>query len=285
MKIAEKIKALGWGGLFILSGCVVPLNVPPKTGSVQAPHIDFARLTELAQASGNAYESDAAIAAAYGQSNVIIRDLPDLDIRYIIVLSSAQHTQTIAIRGTINKPNIGEDINSIKIYDLRLKIFLHLGFKRAADQIYADLSPFLKKGDKIRLTGHSLGGAVACILMMNLLHDGIPVDQVVTFGQPKVTNESGGDGFKTAPYLRVINDQDLVPQLPPSNINYDLSGAYQHFGPEITLLADGKWTYSPVNTPKDFITNDNWKQLDLENAVDHQITNYISRLQAVKVVP
>jgi triacylglycerol lipase len=269
----------------VLQGCVLPLNVPSNvaiTGSTATTRIDFARLAEFARVAGNAYESNDVIEAAYGKANVIIRDLPGSDLRYFIVLDTSQRTQTISIRGTANKSNAWADIDSVKIYDARLGVFLHTGFKQASDQLYADARSFLHKDYTTRITGHSLGGAVACILMMNLIHDGYPVDQVLTFGQPKVTNARGGAGFTNAPYYRIINDQDIVAQLPPSSLVYDLSGPYEHFGPELTLQADRKWSYSPVHVPRDFLTGANWRQLDLESGTDHQIKNYIDRLQALK---
>ncbi len=270
-------------GICLLSGCVAPLKAPPiQTGTGSQPHFDFVRLAELAKAAGNAYEPTAVIEAAYGQANVIVRDLPESDGRYFIYFNNADRTQTVAIRGSVNKQNAWLDVDSLKIFDPRLKIFLHTGFKRATDELYADGVRFLRKDYKTRITGHSLGGAMACMFMMDLLHDDVPVDQVVTFGQPRVTNAQGGRGFAGAPYLRIVNDQDLVAQAPPSNLVFDLSGAYEHFGPEITLQAGGKWTYSATNIPRDLITQDNWKQVDLEDATDHQIKNYIERIAAVK---
>ena len=105
---------------------------------------------------------------------------------------------------------------------------------------------------------------------------------MLTFGQPKVTNEAGGAAHAADPLFRIINDQDLVAQAPPSDIVFDLAGAYEHFGPEISLRADGKWTYSATPIPREFLTHDNWKQVELENAIDHQIKNYISRMAAAK---
>jgi triacylglycerol lipase len=270
-------------GILALSGCAARHPAPAvQTGTADRPRIDFARLAELANAAGNAYETDAVIEAAYGQANVIIRDLPQSNGRYFIYTSDADRTQTIAIRGSVNRENAWADVDSLKVFDPRLNIYLHRGFKQATDELYADAVPLLRKGYKIRVTGHSLGGAMACIFMMDLLHDGVPVDQVVTFGQPKVTNEEGGKELAAAPYLRIINDRDLVAQAPPSDLVYDLSGPYQHFGPEITLHADGAWTYSATPVPTTFITKDNWKQVDLESGADHQIKNYISRIAAAK---
>ena len=269
-------------GIFLLSACAVPLKTPTVQTAAASPTVDFLLLAELARAAGNAYEPEAAIEAAYGKANVLIRDLPASQGRYFIYLNSADRTQTVAIRGSANKQNAWADVDSLKVFDPRLKVFLHSGFKQAAEELYADAAPLLRKDHKTRITGHSLGGALACIFMMDLLRDGVPVERVVTFGQPKVTNGQGGKDFAGASYLRVINDRDAVAQAPPSNLVYDLSGPYEHFGPEITLYADGKWTYSAAHVPRDFITGDDWKQLDLENATDHQIRNYIERLAAVK---
>lgn len=269
-------------GAFSMAGCVAPLQAPQVQAGTAAsePRPDFARLGELARAAGNAYEPDAVIEAAYGKANVVIRDLPRSNGRYYIHFSDADRTQTIAIRGSMNSENAWVDVDSLKIFDPRLNVYLHKGFKEATDELYADAAPLLRKGYRTRIVGHSLGGAMACIFMMDLLHDGAAVDQVVTFGQPKVTNAQGARGMEAAPYLRIINGQDVVAQAPPSDLAYDLSGPYEHFGPEITLRADGKWTYSAAPVARAFLTNAAWKRVDLENATDHQIKNYIDRLAA-----
>jgi hypothetical protein len=267
----------------VLTGCVVPLKKPPITaGTPEKPNIDFAQLAEFAQAAGHAYETPDLIEAAYGRKNVTVRSLPQVDVQYFIVVNNNLHTQTIAVRGSANKANTWVDVDSIKIFDLDLKIFLHEGFKHATDLLYADAQPFLRKDYQTRITGHSLGGAIAAILMLHLRKDGYLVEQVLTFGQPKVTNEQGGSTAAGAPYYRIINDQDIVAQVPPSNIIYDLSGTYQHFGPEIVLHADHTWTYSTVNIPRDLITGDNWRKVNLQDATDHQIKNYIDRISALK---
>jgi len=267
---------------FLVPGCMVPLKkVPVQPGPTQRPHIDFAQLAEFSKAAGNVYESNSVIEAAYGKENVIIRDLPKNQGRYFIYTDRANHIQTISVRGTANEGNAWSDLNSIKLFDERLEIFIHQGFKAAEEELYSDALPFLHKDYKTRITGHSLGGAVACVLMMDLLHDGYPIDKVLTFGQPKVTNEDGGKKYEGTPYFRIINDEDVVPQLPPSNVVYDLSGPYDHFGPEITLL-EKMWTYSTVYIPKDLIGNQNWKKIDPKSVLDHQIKKYQDRIEALK---
>lgn len=274
--------AIGLSGI-LLTGCVVPFKKPPiQTGPTVEPKIDFKELAEYALASSNAYETLETIEKAYGKDNIVVRDLPNSEGRYIIYFDHKNKTQTLAVRGTANKANALVDIDSIKIFDPHLKIFIHRGFLKASNDLYADALPFLQKDYKTRLTGHSLGGAMACILMMKMIHDGYPIEQVITFGQPKVTNEQGGRDFATAPYFRIIDDGDIVAQVPPSNLVYDLSGTYEHFGPEIKIFLDKKYTYSPYHIPLDYITNNNWKALAISNATDHFIKTYIDRIALQK---
>lgn len=272
------------GTALLLSGCVVPLKKTPvgTNPSSTQPQFNFGELAVFAVAAGHAYDAEADIKASYGAENVLVQPLPVSDGQYFIVVSTTDMTQLISIRGTANKNNAYVDINSIKIKDPVLDIYVHRGFKAATDELYADALPHLRKDYKTRITGHSLGGAMACLFMMRLLQDGFIVDKAVTFGQPKVTNAAGGEKFKTAPLLRIMNDQDIVPQLPPSNIVYDLSGPYEHFGPEINLTAGNKYTYSLTNQPKDLVTGGNWKNIKLEDAVDHQIKAYIDKIEALK---
>jgi hypothetical protein len=52
--------------------------------------------------------------------------------------------------------------------DRQLDIDLHTGFYLAAEDVYQAIAPHLHKNYQTRLTGHSLGGAIAVILMMFL---------------------------------------------------------------------------------------------------------------------
>jgi triacylglycerol lipase len=73
-----------------------------------------------------------------------------------------------------------------------------------------------------------------------------------------------------------------VPQLPPSNLVYDLSGPYQHFGPEIVLYADGTWSYLPAHIPRDLISGKNWREISFQDVGDHQMKNYLERIKAAE---
>src|SRR5262249_54111163 len=115
-----------------------------------------------------------------------------------------------------------------------LKISLHEGFAKAARAIHDDLQSRLAMGDHILITGHSLGGAEAVILGMMLTTEGKPVDAIVTFGQPKVTDPAGVNAFKNLPLTRVINQDDIVPELPPGN--------FSHIGPALVLFPGANYS-------------------------------------------
>ena len=265
-----------------LGGCVVPLKTPPiQSVEAERPHVNFSELEEFAQAAAHAYDDAITIEKTYGANNVIVRDLSVSQTRYFIFLNHKNRTQTIAIRGTANQQNTWVDLEAIKILDPKLKIFVHKGFQKATRELLSDIGPFLQADYKTRITGHSLGGAMACLLMLHGAMDGWAIDQVLTFGQPKVTNEEGAQAPAGVPYFRIINGNDLVAQVPPSNVIYDFSGPYQHFGPEI-VLGDGAWTYSTEHIPRDLVTNGNWKNVDLEHGTDHQMANYLKRIEALQ---
>ncbi len=156
-------------------------------------------------------------------------------------LASKGGVQYVAIRGTANVQNALLDLDVQLNPDADLKIVLHQGFSLAAKAIYQDLLPFLNSKTRtqtqIHTTGHSLGGAVAVIVAMYLQHDGYNVQNVITFGQPKVTNVSGARAFENMPLTRVVTPLDMVPLVPPlSPLQLQDLDIYWHLGQEVILL-------------------------------------------------
>lgn len=72
------------------------------------------------------------------------------------------------------------------------------------------------KGVTIRLTGHSLGGAIATIGAMKLAHKGWDVE-LITFGSPRVGNASFASLTKklVKKNARFANSGDVAPNYPP----------------------------------------------------------------------
>lgn len=124
--------------------------------------------------------------------------------------------------------------------DLQLPYSIHAGFyhlitqestpSRNADQLGLSvlqridiaLQPLIKQGKRMTFTGHSSGGAVACVVA-DYIENKYPksVKRVVTFGQPAI----GGWSFKRHYSLahktyRICCDIDIVTFMPPIPLFY-----------------------------------------------------------------
>lgn len=91
---------------------------------------------------------------------------------------------------------------------------------------------------KLILTGHSLGGALALIAAAEWFgkHD---VHSIYTYGQPAVgkgTFTEFMDGHISGAYHRVVNDDDIVPMVPPT---YRHTGKLSQFGAGNELKVGG----------------------------------------------
>jgi hypothetical protein len=97
---------------------------------------------------------------------------------------------------------------------------VHRDFAEALDAVWRDVLRLVKslrkKDQTLWVTGHSLGGALATLATARLVDEGLkPV--TVTFGQPRV-GDSGFAKAYTATHHRFVNNNDVVPTMPPRTI-------------------------------------------------------------------
>lgn len=207
--------------------------------------VDFIEIQKQAILAGTSYLSDADIRDLVESDNyklTLIRTIPDIEMSYFLATSELTKTQIISVRGTINADNARTNISLYLKLDEDTGARLHQGFSAAAKRIFTELRPLLKTDYKIKTTGHSSGGAVAVILAMYLDVARFDVEQVITFGQPKVTNFSGAAKFQHLDILRVVTPLDPVPLLPPFDpLDIDNVEIYWHAGREVVLLADSQY--------------------------------------------
>ena len=193
----------------LLGGCGDLSQTLRQSLTVVVPHqVDFEEMEYYAQRSLAAYQSSNAIRAKFPLTTRA-RTVKSINVLYFVETDEKRRYQTISIRGTANNPNIWQDIDIALLKDSELGVMLHKGFRDDAQKVYADLKPHIRKGYAIRVTGHSLGGAIAIILASYVATDGYDLHRLVTFGQPKVTDEFGLGGLE-GKIVRVAHNLDVV---------------------------------------------------------------------------
>ncbi|NUO50402.1 MAG: lipase family protein, partial [Polyangiaceae bacterium] len=133
----------------------------------------------------------------------------------------------------------------------------HAGFVDAFESVepvlMKKLTEIAERGDRIWITGHSLGGGLATLMAARLLRareEGATFDVagVYTFGSPRVGNKAFAAKFRDAVTkagtnaVRVRNADDVVTSIP------GLLLEYEHVG-TLAYLTEGKLEISPANEP------------------------------------
>jgi triacylglycerol lipase len=167
-------------------------------------------------------------------------------VQWLVVNDAEEAVQWIAVRGTFNPRNVLINGRMKVSREARLGAYFHSGFLRAAVEAYDAIVPALDARRQIRITGHSLGGAVAAILTALLAESpaGFTLGRTITFGQPMVTDINGARLLRKHSLLRVVNRADPVAMLPlilsRTHFEYPPTLLFHHFGSQITLYPDGR---------------------------------------------
>ena len=129
--------------------------------------------------------------------------------------SQTQHLAVLAFRGTEkNMRDIKADINA-RFYTDTKGAKTHTGFQDAFAFVRDDIQSALATlaPQRLFVTGHSLGGALALVATRHLNADNIAA--CYTYGCPRVGNGEFFDKIKP-PIYRIVNAADIVPRLPPA---------------------------------------------------------------------
>jgi predicted lipase len=263
---------------------MVLLLFSAKLPATESNPVDFAVIQKHAMFAQAAYQSEDGIRASLASNNytlTLIHTFPNTQVSFLLATNETTKTQIISVRGTSNVENAMVDIYLKLVVDQKTGVALHHGFSVAARQVYAKLKPFFKQDYKIEVTGHSLGGAVALILAMYLDADQFDIEQVTTFGQPKVTNIAGVNKIGHINVIRVVTPADLVPLVPlfdPLDINN--LDVYWHAGKEVILLADNQYAILEGTDSMLRASNFTQKLLNQDNLQHHQMTLYLKMIKA-----
>jgi pimeloyl-ACP methyl ester carboxylesterase len=175
----------------------------------------------------------------------------------------------LAFRGTTDATDWLADLSFVpKWTDMG---YVHAGFFDALWDVWpAVLGQLIRANtDRVLITGHSLGGALAC-LAARLLHERNWPVKCVTFGQPRVGDQHYTSTYP-APLLRVVNEGDPVPWVPGRLLPLLClkPALYTHAGEVLLLDQDG--------VQSDRMSRRDWLASWLPGSLKRRINNHLLR--------
>ena len=271
----------GFGHIRRTFAAIVLLSVAvagsSTTLSAKSPEFDFKLLYHAAQLANQAYNGKSEIIGKHPGRSAWVATPGSAEVQYILIRNDKRRVQAIAVRGSANHTNWDLDMDTRGVRDEKTGILMHRGFRIAAEAIYGDVKPRLKRGYTTYLTGHSLGGAVAAILGTYLLDDKFKLGGILTFGQPKFTNLAGAKAYEDLPLLRLIYQNDTVPLLPDRTKR---SGQeFAHTGQVINLLSGPYYVYGTAEQGLQFSQGSFGKLFGQISVPDHSMKWYLKSLR------
>lgn len=245
-----------------------PAATAQGTSPLSTAQLDPKQLAFFAARASAAYQPADLIAGTLHNTSRI-GQIPDLGLQYVLEQDHRALHQTVSLRGTANKPNVWQDLDISLVQDDRLGIPLHHGFRQDARAIYEDLAPHLCPDLPLRITGHSLGGAIGAILAGYCHHGGFDLTRVVTFGQPKFGAAPLPDAVTTCT-TRVLHAHDPVPMVPAQITHHD----YLHSSEELILHHNHPPSYHNAHDATRLSLHRFWHELPLLSLKQHRITSY-----------
>ncbi|MES2924995.1 MAG: lipase family protein [Verrucomicrobiota bacterium] len=207
-------------------------------------------------------------------------EFPNSGLRIYIISNPEEKDQWVILRGTANMPNIFGDLDFVGRGEHELGIHVHAGFDSTLQECLPWVLARLDPKRPIRITGHSLGGAVAALLVATLDRRGFADVSAITFGQPKFTDGHGTAKLAHLKLLRIVHDEDPVPMLPPSMVEGRSVSTYQHLGPEIIVRASGHFSFLPAHAADRMNVADYWAEIENIRPIYHDmVKGYLPALK------
>lgn len=244
--------------------------------------VNLEQVIEFAERANAAYHEAKDFRHEYGQQ-VEAGEFSKSGMRIYLDSNPNGKAQWVILRGTANMPNIFDDLDFIDRDDHELGIHVHAGFDEALQECLPWVIPRLDPARPVWVTGHSLGGAVAVLLVATLDHRGFKDVSAVTFGQPKFTNAQGAEKLAHLDILRIVHDEDPVPMVPPVFVGGDSLTSYSHFGPEVIVKPGGHFYFLPQHFAGRLDVASFWAQFENIKPISHDmVKGYLPALKQAK---
>ncbi|NGO71024.1 lipase family protein [Streptomyces boncukensis] len=162
---------------------------------------------------------------------------------------------------------------------------VHVGFAQALDVVHQELTKtveeFRDQDQTLWITGHSLGAALAMLAAARLHFEapGLLADGVHTFGQPRTGDRDLADAYDaafTARHFRFVNNNDVVPQLPPEPLYHHVK-ALRYFDADGNLHESMSTAGNLADHARGFAQNAFAPGTDAIQ--DHRMTAYLPLLE------
>lgn len=165
---------------------------------------------------------------------------------------------------------------------------VHRGFTESLDNIWEEItqsiSQFRDKNQKIWITGHSLGGALATLAVDRLTEEDEDISGLYTFGQPRAGDKDFAGNFDLkikSRSFRFFNDEDIVTRVPPRLLGYEHIGTVRFFDYQGVLHKDNIFWKSWLSSCESAAARslDRFSELKSQYpncAEDHSLNRYLA---------
>lgn len=212
-----------------------------------------------------------------------VHDAPERQFDTNGVIMSNDRVVIVAFRGTEFRAGVAKLIKDFINTDLDFEPMpqfgngakVHTGFWHAFEEVRGSVIEAVREqrsaGQRVWVTGHSLGGAQATLAARTLRQDGLEVQGLYTYGSPRVGNEEFRSRLGIGNVQRYVYALDIVPMVPD-----DLVIGYRHVGRTNNFHVPpfpGASPYDSVLKP-----NDRETRAPIGNAADHLLERYEAAL-------
>jgi triacylglycerol lipase len=256
-----------------VSGSVIPSTLSPE-----APFL--ANAQRLAQVAMAAYWELSFQPQQARLAFPEIQTFADPETHTFALAAQDERNVVLAFRGSQNLPNFMSSVNVRLVPGFGGNV--HQGFMHAWAMMRGPITALLDRwhtpGHTLWLTGHSLGGALATLAAADFKGQGRPVQQVMTFGAPRVGDAAFAQGYQL-PTIRFVNHHDPVPWVPP---HLEHVGQQWYFLPSGQLVEKVSRWQLVLENALTFALNRNWANTlaaQLRRSFrDHTMTTYLAKL-------